>query len=119
MGLCWEANLTGNVLPGLTVVMRPLWVLTGSVTAAVVSTGAPVVTTTIGVMVVGGATVVAGRVGSTVASGRAGGAVERCTTGVVGGVGTVGHGPFVLEGNGPLTHWCGWLATGGDKPLYM
>ncbi|KAF3849994.1 hypothetical protein F7725_019713 [Dissostichus mawsoni] len=47
-------------LSGLTVVMKPLWVLTGSVTGAGVSTGGTVVTTTTtGSMVV---TVVAGRV---------------------------------------------------------
>lgn len=95
----WKANLTGNILPvstALMVVMKPLWVLTGSVTGAVVSTGATVVTNT-GMMVVSGATVVAGRVGSTVGSGR-GGSVGRCTTGGVGTVGSdfVGHGPLNL-----------------------
>lgn len=95
----WKANLTGNILPvstGLMVVMKQLWVLTGSVTAAVVSTGATVVTTS-GVMVVIGTTVVAGSVGSTVGSGRAG-RVGRCSTGVGGTVGYdfAGHGPFSL-----------------------
>lgn len=98
--LGWKANLTGNILPvstGLTVVMKPLWVLTSSVTGAVVSTGSTVVTTT-GRMVVTGATVVSGRVGCTVGSGRVGGTVGRCTTGAVGSVGSdfVGHGPFNL-----------------------
>ena len=93
--LGWKANLTGNILPvstGLMVVMKPLWVLTGSVTGAVVSTGATVVTTS-GVTVVIGAAVVAGSVGS----GRAG-RVGRCTTGVGGTVGYdfAGHGPFSL-----------------------
>lgn len=98
--LGWKANPTGNILPvstGLTVVMKPLWVLTGSVTEAGVSTGASVVTTT-GMMDVTGATVVAGRVAGTVGSGRVGGTVGRYTTGVVGTVGSdsVGHGPFSL-----------------------
>ncbi len=97
--MSWKANLTGNILPvstALTVVVKPLWVLTGSVTEAVVSRGATVVTNT-GMVVVRGAIVVAGRVGSTVGSGRAG-RVGRCTTGVVGTVGSdfAGQGPFSL-----------------------
>lgn len=69
----WKSNLTSEVLPvstGVTEVMKPLWVLTGSVT------GAAVVTTT-GTVVVSGATVVAGKAGGTVVSGRAGGMVVR------------------------------------------
>lgn len=98
--MSWKSNLTGNILPvftGLTVVMKPLWVLTGSVTGAVVSTGGSVVTTT-GATVVSGATVVDGRAGGTVDSGRVGWTVGRCTTGVVGTVGFdfVGHGPLNL-----------------------
>lgn len=98
--LVWKANLTGNSLPvstGLTVVMRPLWVLTSGFTGAVVSTGGTVVTTT-GRLVVTGATVVAGRVGCTVCSGRIGGAAGGCATGALGTVGSdiVGHGPFTL-----------------------
>lgn len=98
--LGWKANLTGNILPvstALTVVKKPLWVLTGSVMGAVVSTGAPVVTNTGMMVVVSGATVVAGRVGCTVGSGS-GGRVGTSTTGVVGTVGSdfVGHGPFSL-----------------------
>lgn len=103
-------NLTGIILPvstALTVVMTPLWVLTGSVTGAVVSTGATVVTTT-GMVVVSGAMVVAGRVGCTVGCTVGSGSGRRVgmsTTGVVGTVGCdfVGHGPFSLKGNGPLT----------------
>lgn len=127
----WKANLTRNILPvspGLTVVMKPLWVLTGSVTGAVVSTGSTVVFTT-GMVVVTGGFVVAGRVGSavgwyaTVVAGRVGRVVGRCTTGVVSTVGSgiVGQGPFNLycppTGNGPLT--LGWWATGGYRPLCM
>lgn len=100
IGWVGKQNLTGNILPvstGLTVVMKPLWVLTGSVTGAVVSTGGTVVTTT-GRMVVDGAAVVAGSAGGTVGSGRVGGTGGRCTTGVVGTVGSdfVEHGPFNL-----------------------
>lgn len=76
--------------------MEPLWVLTGSVTGAVVSTGGSVVTNT-GMMVVSGATVVAGRVGGSVGAGEVGRMIGRGTT--TGGVGTVGP-DFV--GQGPL-----------------
>lgn len=74
----------------------PLWVLTGSVTGTVVSTGATVVTTT-GPMVVSGATIAAGRVGCRVGC-RVGGRVGRSTMGGVGTAGSdsVGHGPFSL-----------------------
>lgn len=100
----WKANLTGNILPvstALTVVKKPLWVLTGSVTGAVVSTGATVVTNTGMMVVVSGATVVAGRVGCTVGctvGSGSGGGVGTSTTGAVGTVGSdfVGHGPFSL-----------------------
>lgn len=72
--MVWKANLTGNILPvgtGLTVVMKPLWVLTGSVTGVVVFPGGTVVTNT-GITAVTGATVLAGRVGRIVGSGSAG-----------------------------------------------
>lgn len=98
----WKANLTGNILPvstGLTVLMKPLWVLTGSITgAAVVSTGGGTVVTDTGGTVVSGAAVVTGRLGSSVGSGRVARTVGRCTMGVVGTVGSdfVGHGPFTL-----------------------
>lgn len=89
-GLGWrEANLTGNILPALTVVKRPLWVLTGSVTAAVVSTGASVVTTSGRAVVLRSTTVVGGMVGRNVGSaGGGGGKVGTRATGVVATVGT-------------------------------
>lgn len=86
-----KANLTGNILPALTVVKRPLWVLTGSVTAAVVSTGVSVVTTSGSRAVVLRSTTVvaAGRVGRNVGSGGGGGGtVGTRATGVVATVGT-------------------------------
>lgn len=77
-------------------VMKPLCVLTGSVTGAEVPTGATVVTTT-GIMVVSGAAVVADRVGCTVGSGT-GRVVGGSTTGTFGTVGSgfVGQGPLSL-----------------------
>lgn len=91
-----KANLTGKILPVSTapmVVMKPLWVLTGSVTGAVVSTT--------GVMVVSGADVATGRVcctGGSGGDGGGGGRVGRSTMGAVGtvGCGFVGHGPLSL-----------------------
>lgn len=65
--MVWKANLTGNILPvgtGLTVVMKPLWVLTGSVTGVVVFPGGTAVT---------GGTALAGRVGRIAGSGSVGG----------------------------------------------
>lgn len=84
-----KSNLTRIVLPvstGLTVVMKPLWVLTGSVTGAVVSTTDMVVVTA-GVVVTGR---VGGAVGwyTSVVAGRVGGTVGRYTTGVVGTMGS-------------------------------
>ena len=80
-----KANLTGKILPvstALTVVTKPLWVLTGSVTGAVVSTA--------GVMVVSGASVATGRVCCTGGSDGGGGGGGRV------GCGFVGHGPLSL-----------------------
>lgn len=95
-----KANLTGNNLPvstALTVVKRPLWVLTGSVTGAVVCTGATVVTTSGTMVVLRSTTVVAGRVGCTIGS-SGGGKVGTSSTGLAGTVGSgfFGHGPFHL-----------------------
>lgn len=100
-GLGCKANLTGNILPvsiALMVVKKPLWVLTGSVTGAVVSTGTTVVTTAGMLVVVSGATVAAGSVGCMVGSGSGGRVGGRSTTGVVGTAVSdfVGHGPFSL-----------------------
>lgn len=98
-------------------VMKPLWVLTGSVTGTVVSTGSTVGSTT------GTAVVVSGRAGSRVGWWRVGGMVGDFTTGVVGTVdsGIVEQGPFNLccppARNRPLT--LGWWATGGYRPLYI
>lgn len=84
-----KANLTGNILPALTVVKTPLWVLTGSVTAALVSTGASVVTTSGRAVVLRSTTVVGGRVGRNVGSaGGGGGRVGTRATGVLAMVGT-------------------------------
>lgn len=90
IGWVGKANLTGNILPALTVVKRPLWVLTGSVTAVVVSTGASVVTTSGRAVVLRSTTVVgAGRVGRSVGSGGGGGGtIGTRATGVVATVGT-------------------------------
>lgn len=99
-----KANLTGNILPvstGLMVVMKPLWVLTGSVTGVLVSTGGGTVVTTTGMLVVTGTTVAACRVGGSVGSVvccNVGRMMGRCTTGLVGTLGFdfVGQGPFRL-----------------------
>lgn len=76
--------------------MKPLCVLTGSVTSAEVPPGTAVVTTT-GIMVVSGAAVVADRANCTVGSGT-GRMVGGSTTGTVGTVGSgfVGQGPLSL-----------------------
>lgn len=85
-------------------VVKPLWVLTASVTGALVSTGG-----TSGVMVASCAGDVAGRVSCTVGFG-AGGMVGRGTTGADESVGTrfVGQQPLGLEGKWPLNLWWGW-----------
>lgn len=81
-----QANLAGNVLPVSTalvvVVVKPLWVLNGSVTGALVSSGGAS-----GVMVASCVGVVAGRVSCTVGFG-ADGIVGRGTTGADERVGT-------------------------------
>lgn len=87
IGWAGKANLTGNVLPALTVVRRPLRVLTGSV-----STGASAVTTSGRAVVLRSATVVGGRVGRSV--GSAGGGGGRVGTRATGGLAVVGSGFF-------------------------
>lgn len=84
--LAWKASLTGNILPvstGVTVVVKPLWVLTGRVQGLRVSSGGTVVTMEV--------------TGAIVGSGVAGKMVGRTsTTGFGTEMDGVGHGAFSL-----------------------